>query len=209
MEKLRVGESIKFGWETLKKRPLMIIGAFVLALLISGIVSTLLEPEEGAPLTAVTITMGLVSAIIGLLVEIGLITFSLRAHDNVASVTLKDLWNPKPFLWYVLGQLLVAVVVLVGLVLLIVPGIIAAMGLMFSSYLIIDKERGPIEAFKESWHLTKGHKWQLFLLVLAIIALNIIGFLALLIGLVVTIPVSMLAVTHAYRKLLGAPIQTA
>lgn len=204
MEKLSVGECIKFGWQTLKKRPLVIIGAFVLAMAVSGISSALLDPGEGAPVTLVTVLMGLVSGVIGLLVEIGLVTFSLRAHDTVEVVKIQDLWNPKPFVYYLVGQIIVGVIVLVGLVLLIVPGVIAAVGLMFSSYLIVDKGRGPIEAVKETWKMTKGHKWELFLLVLAIIGINILGLLALVVGLLVSVPVSMLAVVHAYRKLSGA-----
>jgi membrane-anchored glycerophosphoryl diester phosphodiesterase (GDPDase) len=213
MQKLIVGECIRFGWETFKKRPWMLIGAFVVAMLVSGISSALLDPGEGAPLTATTVVMGLVSGIIGLMVEIGLVTFSLRAHDAVESVGVKDLWNPKPFIWYLLGQIVVGVIVLVGLVLLIIPGVIAALGLMFSSYLIVDKGRGPIEALKESWAMTKGHKWELLLLTATLLGLNILGLLALVVGLLVTVPVSMLAVVHAYRKLSGAspvtPVPTA
>jgi len=80
-----------------------------------------------------------------------------------------------------------------------VPGIILALAFIFSSYLIVDKGKGPIEAMKESWRITKGHWWKLFLLVLAIIGLNILGFILLLVGLLVTIPVSMIALSHAYR----------
>lgn len=201
MEKIHIKQALAFGWATLKKRPLFIIGAFVLAMAVSGITSVLLDPGENAPFTMVTLAMSLISAAIGLLIEIGLVTFSLRTHDAVEKVTLKDLWNPTPFLWYVISQFLVGVIVLVGLVLLIIPGVIAMLGLMFSSYLIIDKNLGPIEAIKESWRMTKGHKMQLFLLVLALIGINILGFLALFVGLIVSVPISMLAVAHVYRKL--------
>jgi len=201
MNKLLVGECIRAGWEIFKKRPVMIIGAFVLAIVISGIASSLLEPAEGAPVTVSTVAMGIASAIIGLFVEIGLVTFSIRAHDSAESVTLKDLWNPQPFLYYLAGQILVGIAVIVGLILLIVPGIIIALTLLFTSYIIIDKHRGPIEAIKESIRITKGHRWELLLLVVTIIGLNILGLLALVVGLLVTIPVSMLALVHAYRKL--------
>jgi len=210
MNTFSIGESIRFGWETFKKRPLLIIGAFVIAMVISGVSSALLDPGEDAPFTFTTLLMGIASGVIGLFVEIGLVTFSLRAHDNVGSAKVADLWNPKPFLNYILSQALVALGVLVGLILLIVPGVMLAVGWMFTSYLIIDKDRGPLEAIKESWKMTKGHKGQLFLFVLTIIGLNILGLLALVVGLLVTVPVSMLAVVHVYRKLSGAaPVQVA
>ncbi|HWO07470.1 MAG TPA: DUF975 family protein [Candidatus Paceibacterota bacterium] len=201
MQQLSVGESIKFGWETFKKRPWILIGGFVLAMAISGVASAVLAPAEDAPMGFVPFLMMLASAVIGLFVEIGLVTFALRAHDRVEAVSINDLWNPAPFWRYLGGQILVGIIVIIGFILLIVPGIIAALGLVFTSYLIIDKGRGPIEAMKESWRITKGHRWQLLLLVLAVAGLNVIGFFLLLVGLLVTVPVSMLAMIHAYRKL--------
>jgi uncharacterized membrane protein len=201
MNTISASECIRFGWETFKKRPLILIGAFVLAMAISGITSSLLQPEQGAPVTAASTLMSIASGIIGLFVEIGIVTFIIRAHDSVETVRIHDLWNPKVFLYYLGGQILVGLTVIIGLVLLVIPGIIAALGLMFTSYLIVDKNRGPIEAYKESWRITKGHRWQLASLVAMIVLLNILGLVALVVGLLVTIPVSMLAMVHAYRKL--------
>ena len=201
MQKLSVGECLRFGWDTFKKRPLIFIGAFILAMVVSGIASTILDPGENAPVTFTTVLMGLASALIGIVVELGLLTFSIRAHDSVSSVKINDLWNPKPLWRYLAGQILTGIIVVIGLILLIVPGVIAALGLMFTSYLVVDKGRGPIEALKESWRITKGHRMQLFVLVLAIVGINILGLLALVVGLLVSIPVSMLAMVHAYRKI--------
>lgn len=209
MDKLSVAECIKFGWETFKKRPLFIIGGFLLAMVMSGIIQALLSPQEDAAVSGVSVLLSVLSAAVGILVEMGLVTFSLRVHDNVESAKIQDLWNPKPFLWYLIAQILVGLSVIIGLVLLIVPGVIIALAFMFSSYLIVDKGRGPIEAIKESWRVTKGHKWELFLLVLAIIGLNILGLIALVVGLLVTIPVSMIAIVHAYRILEGREIRDA
>lgn len=201
MHAISIRECVSYGWEILKKRPLVVIGAMVLTMLINGIISSVFTPAEGTPFSLTVLVMGLVSGAIGILTELGLVTFTLRAHDAVERVQLKDLWNPKPFVYYLAGQIVVGFIVVIGIILLIVPGVIAALGLMFTSYLIVDKGRGPLEALKESWHLTKGHKLTLFLLVLALTGLNILGLLALVVGLLVTIPVSMLALVHAYRTL--------
>ena len=82
-----------------------------------------------------------------------------------------------------------------------VPGIIIAMGLAFVPYLVVERGLGPIDAIKESWRITKGHKWQLFLLVLALLGINLLGLLALVVGIFVAIPVTMIAFVHAYRTL--------
>ena len=201
MNTISASECIKFGWDTFKKRPLMIIGGFLLAMIVSGIIQSLLSPDQNAAVSASSVALSLISAAVGILVEMGLVTFSLRVHDSVESVKIQDLWNPKPFMRYLIGQILVGVIVIIGLILLIVPGVIAALALMFTSYLIIDKGRNPLEAIKESFRITKGHRMQLFILVVALIGINLLGAIALLVGLIVSIPVSMLAIVHAYRKL--------
>lgn len=54
---------------------------------------------------------------------------------------------------------------------------------------------------KESWRITKGHKWQLLLLFLALLLVNLLGLLALFVGIFVSVPITMLAFAHAYRTL--------
>jgi uncharacterized membrane protein len=207
MPVLSIGDCIQFGWETFKKRPGILIGAFLLTLIIPSIPGVLfpgpevvpgeLPPAPGAP----ELIASLVSIVLSIFASLGATTFALRAHDDVAGVQIGDLWNPQPF-WRFLGvEVLLAIIVFVGFLLLIVPGVIAAVGLGFSPFLVVDRANGPIEALKESWRITKGHKWQLFLLGLVIIGINILGLLALVVGLLVSIPVSWLAVTHAYRTL--------
>jgi uncharacterized membrane protein len=87
--------------------------------------------------------------------------------------------------------------------LLIVPGIIFGLMFMFATFIVIERELGPIDAMNESHRLTRGHKWQLFGFVLLLVLVNLLGLLALLVGIFVSIPVSTLAFVHAYRVLGG------
>jgi hypothetical protein len=207
MPALSIGNCIRFGWETFKKRPGILIGAFLLVVLVPAIPSALFPGPHAVPNapppppTAPELIASLASFVISIFASLGAITFSLRAHDDIAATTLADLWNPQAF-WRFLGNwILFVLAVFVGLLLFIVPGVIAAIGLCFAPYLVVDRARGPVEALKESWDLTKGHKWQLFLLGLALVGLNLLGMLALVVGLLVSGPVSWLAMTHAYRTL--------
>jgi uncharacterized membrane protein len=162
--------------------------------------------EPGQPLPPVTGAqlIGLLSSIaVGVLVSLGATSFILRAHDDIASVKFSDLWNPEPF-WRFLGaEFLVALIIAAGFVLFLIPGVIASVGLSFATYLVVDRGAGPMDAIKESWRITKGNKWQLFLLMLTLVLLNILGIVALIVGVLVTIPITWLAVTHAYRTLSG------
>ncbi len=200
-----IKDALGFAWGTLKKNPWIIIGAGAIAFIISGLLNGVLSgmfPAEGPNATVLSTTINFtVSLVVGTLIELGLVTFMLHAVRAPETVTLHSLWNPKPFLNYLLAQVAVAITVLIGFALLIVPGIIAALALMFTPYLIVDKGLSSFAAMKESARITKGHRWQLFLLMCVIALLNILGLIALFIGLLVTIPLSMLLVAHVYRAL--------
>jgi uncharacterized membrane protein len=86
---------------------------------------------------------------------------------------------------------------------LIVPGIIWAIKYFPMLYLVVDKGKGPAEAFSESATLTQGVKGQLFLLGILFFFINLLGFTALFVGLLVTVPMTMLASAYIYRHLLG------
>jgi len=59
----------------------------------------------------------------------------------------------------------------------------------------------PMEALRESRRLTKGHRKSLFVFGLLCLGANILGALALGIGLFVTIPTTVIATAHVLRRL--------
>jgi uncharacterized membrane protein len=227
MPALSVGDCIRYAWETFKQRPWILIGGFLLAIVISSIPGLFgHHPEVGPdgkiiphPVTVLEVIASLVSVVVSIFVSIGLTTFALRAHDNIQAVSLGDLWNPAPF-WrflvaFLLMMLATALVVGAGLLIaalfppalyVIIPALvvllgIASLGLNFVPYLIVDRGLGPVQAIYESWRITDGYKWQLLVLALALIGINMLGILALIVGLFVAAPISLIALAHAYRTL--------
>lgn len=199
-----IKSALSFGWETFKKRPWFFIGATALVVVIgflAGVATGLFElaltgdPEN--PSGAGSIIEWLIST----LINMGLTAFFLRAHDDVAGVSLESLWHPHPFWKYFAATLLVVLVVALGMLLLIVPGIIFLLMFLFTTFIVIDRNLGPIEAMKESRRITSGHRWKLLGLILLATLINLAGLLALVVGLLVTIPVTVLAFTYAYRFL--------
>lgn len=74
-----------------------------------------------------------------------------------------------------LGGIVVTVLVAVGLILLIVPGVFLALALFFVRQEIAVEDRNFVDAMAESWALTKGNRLNLFglaviLLVIALVA---------------------------------------
>ena len=199
---LSVQESIVFGWRTFVKRPWFFILLIAGMLILYGILSSVTDPEnyrEGSGFMLFVVSIA--SAVVGAVLEIFLINLALKAHDSAETLTLADGYATIPFWQYLAVKILTGIIVFVGFILLVVPGIIAALMLMFGNYLVVDKGLGPIAAMKESMRITKGSRWKLLLFVLALAILNIVGALCVLVGLLVTIPVTMLAMVHAYRTL--------
>jgi uncharacterized membrane protein len=202
------GAAIRFGWETFKRRPWFFVGSTFLILLASalcdgftsGIDAALTGSAENPSIIGTVINLAL-----GTLISMGATAFYLAAHDNPDTADLSLLWHPRPFWKYLGASLLLSLAVAIGLVLLIVPGVIFGLMFMFTTFIVIERELGPIDAMNASNQLTRGHKWQLLGLVLLLVLINLLGLMALVVGLLVSIPVSTLAFVHAYRVLGGKP----
>lgn len=91
----------------------------------------------------------------------------------------------KNYLNIVLAHLLVTALVGIGFVCLIVPGIIIACRLAFTPYLVMDRDLDPIKAAEESWRLTRGHGWTIFLMGFIGFFIFIAGFICFIIGVLV------------------------
>ena len=202
MNEFKATDCITFGWEMFKKRPWYLIGVLILSY-IPGAIINMLQSHSHALAHAL---FSALSCFVSIAIALLLTRFVLRAHEDLEHLDLKNGWENLDWnlFWnFFAASVLVGVVVVLGLILLIVPGIILA--LMFSQtiYLVVDRKLGPIEAMKESKRITDGHKWELFLLMLLSIGIVILGVVCLFVGLLVAIPVVYLAQVHAYRLLEG------
>ena len=108
----------------------------------------------------------------------------------------------KNFVNYLIAYFLFQVAFVVGFVLLIIPGIYVAVTYNWFAYFISEKHYGVQESFRQSKLLSEGSRWQILKFFLATIGLNILGLLALVVGLFVTVPMTMIACVLVYRKLL-------
>ena len=106
----------------------------------------------------------------------------------------KNYWNA------VLANLLVSVIVVIGLFLLIVPGIIFYCKLIFTRYLVVDRKMGVIEAVSESWRMTRGHTGEIFLIALLAIPLYIAGLIFFIVGIIAAVMWVKLAFASLYHS---------
>jgi uncharacterized membrane protein len=84
-----------------------------------------------------------------------------------------------------------------------IPLIIAGLGLWMYKFLLVDQKLGPVECLQESWRLTSGEKLDLFLWWLVTIGINLVGALCCFVGLIVTVPVTMIGTAIIYDNLVA------
>ncbi len=99
-----------------------------------------------------------------------------------------------------LAYLLTILIVVVGFLFLIIPGIIFACKFAFVPYLIVDRKMEAVEAVKESWRMTTGHALTIFFMGFLAFFIAIAGFACLIVGIIPAIIWIQLASASLYHS---------
>lgn len=106
------------------------------------------------------------------------------------------------FVETLIAGLLYSLIVSIGIALLIVPGIIAALGLALTFFIMADDEKiSGVDALKMSWDMMNGHKTDLFCLWLRFFGWWLLCILTCGIGFIWLYPYMTATTLNFYRKL--------
>lgn len=87
--------------------------------------------------------------------------------------------------------------------LLTIPAIIVSVRFKFYPYVLIENDHlSFVDTIKHTFKLTQGYFWKIFTFLILISIFNILGAMSV-IGLLLTIPISVFAMAHFYRHLAG------
>lgn len=104
-----------------------------------------------------------------------------------------------------LANLCYTILVFVGIVLLIIPGIVVGIALSMTFYIIADQpELSFSECLNESWNLTSGYRFKLLGLTLRFFPWYLLGLLCLGVGVLLVIPWHYVTVARFYEELNAA-----
>jgi uncharacterized membrane protein len=118
--------------------------------------------------------------------------------------TVADLFEGFQFFASTLGaHIVISILAFIGALFFIIPGLVVAAMYNFTFLFIVDKRMDMGAAMRASHAVVKQDYVGYTLFLIALILLNIAGFLCLLVGLLVTIPISFAAVAVAYRDVVG------
>ena len=111
------------------------------------------------------------------------------------------------FVNVLIAALLVSVVVTIGFILLVIPGLVALFLTYFTTLFVVDDDaESPVKAITDSAKLIGANVGDSLLLALLSVLVLIAGAIALLVGLFVAYPVTAVASAYAYRKFRGQPV---
>jgi uncharacterized membrane protein len=209
---LDIGTALSYGWNGLKNNVGSIAVIALVIVVINAAVQTLgwIVGDSQFLRFVVSVIGFFVSLVLGL----GLIRAALEILDG-RRPEIGSLLSTDGIGVYLVASLIVAVLVSVGLVLCLIPGLIIGFLLQFYGYAIVDRrvdattsapQSDPIGSLRASFQVTSSNVGSLLGLSIVNLVLNLVGAALCGIGLLVTLPVTAIAVAYAWRQLTGGPV---
>jgi uncharacterized membrane protein len=202
-----IGSTYGNGWRQLWEKFLELLLVVIIMWVISIPFSVLSWTTDN---NVVVSTLGTIySILLSLPVTWGVYYCALRAARG-EDIEVKDMFAGfNNYGNVVAGAILQAIIIAVGFIFLIVPGIIFACKLAFVPYLVVDEKMDAIAAIKKSWKMTDGHSPTIFFMGLLSIPIMILGVM--LFGVCVIpawmwITVSFASMYHAVKLTDGASV---
>ncbi|NGX57929.1 MAG: hypothetical protein K940chlam3_00830 [Chlamydiae bacterium] len=195
-----IGVLVKKGWALMKEHIGTYIGFLIVYLVfmcIPGFVSGVFPDLH----VGLQVLIQVVSAILAIVVFIGVYKISLKAVDGV-SPSFTDLFSGfKIIIQWIIATIFYAIIVMVGTILLVFPGVIWGAKYFVWPFVMIDKGVGPIKALEMSSDLTMGTKWDVFMMMFVSTVIVFLGLMIVFVGWFAALPVTLLAQAAMYRLL--------
>lgn len=203
--KLSIRRALISGYDALAKNPFVF---FVLAVLLTTIeivdVATPMLSGSASAARAVFIA----TIFFAPLIRIMFVRASLEtATGNVPSLE-QSLPSLREFTLFFFSTIVYAILIVAGMAIFVVPGIFFAIVFSFFPFIMIDRHYGIFASFKESLRITRGNRLSVLWLMLILAAINVLGFLFVGIGVLATVPYTVLTYAYAYTQLSSAAATT-
>lgn len=181
---------MKMARESLEDRWALAVGVCFLNVIITIAVQLI-------PLVGILISLFITGPL-----TLGLVIFSLSiSRDEEASV--EQLFEGFNHLGKSIGAyIVISIIISIGILLLIIPGIIAALSVSMTFYIIADDDSiGVLDAIKKSNEMMNDHRWKLFYLYLRFFGWGIACLLTFGLGFLWLIPYIQVSVAKFYEDI--------
>jgi len=196
--------AIDFAWPTLKKR-FGLFAAVLLTVLAAWVVLEIVVIAGQRFGIVLWAAMHLAFLIFFAGMELGLLQICRALRDGkhlVFADTFAYLSAGPKFL---AAQILYLLLVVIGLLLLIVPGVYLGVRYALFGFSFAGGETNMLRCFQQSALISKGATASLLRVLAALLLLNVLGASLLALGLFITVPLSVLIMTDVYHQLTTPP----
>jgi len=206
----QVGEVCRIGWEVIKREPLLVVAQLIVFVIPQTLGSLASIPvvlgvlEEGSFLVlGLQFGSSLISVFLAWFLQVGMVRMLLAAvREQPMPLSLLFSGGDR-FLTMFGAMFLTGFAVGIGTLLLVVPGVIAYLGLWLGKFYVVDRQQGAVESLQASWRDTNGNKGDLFVFALAYFGLVLVGLCMCGIGMLLTLPIAEAALTVIYLRRTG------
>lgn len=193
-KQIEIGPAFRWGWDTFTKDFWYFLLLFLLVIFLPNLVIRYKANNFFFNFVSLFISTWMACGITRILLD-----YYRGKKDEMSTIFtyVKPYWN------VLLATIFLGILIFVGLIFFIIPGVYLAIKYQFTINLIIDKDMDILDSMKKSAEMSEGIKMDLFLFGLTTMGVVILGFIALGIGIFIAIPVVYLAYTYLYMNVLG------
>ncbi len=197
--KFSISEVCATSWQKLKPQIWVLAGLFIGMIIIYSILSMCSLFTGGSFVSS--LIANLISVLFSCVFSLGYLKNIFQALDGDEPQFSAFSQQAHKVITYFVANLIMCVIVVIGTILLIIPGIYLALRLQFFIAFIVEEDAGITDSLKRSWEITRGQEIQLFLLVLAMIGFAILGLIVFGVGIFVAFPLIYMMYGYVFRKL--------
>ncbi|AEF39331.1 hypothetical protein [Hoyosella subflava] len=207
-----IGDALRFAWNKYVNN----VGAWIGFLLLSLVFGLMVafpasmiflapagEPDRNPLLVVSLAAVGIAIIVAVLIVLSAAIVRGALDESADERPALRDFLRLTNISQILLATVTVAALTLAGLLLCVVPGLIVGFLSMFTVHFVVDQNQNAIEALKSSWRTVIDNVGPLLLLTVACYLIVVLGTVVI-VGFLITIPVSAIALAYAYRRVTGS-----
>lgn len=196
--KLIISDLLRKAWQSLRAQ-IWVLAGLVIGYTIISLLLTCTMPYVSYPGRA---ALGLANTFFTLVFALGYLKNLFQALDGEEPQFSAYGQMSRKVFALLFAYILYTVIVALGLVLLIVPGVYVGLRWVFAPQIIVEENAGALSSLRRSWEITRGTTGQVFKLVLAGCGIMLLGHLAFGIGIFLAIPLVHLMMCAAYRRLI-------
>ncbi|MFT4287929.1 hypothetical protein [Nocardioides sp.] len=224
-----VGDALSYGWKKFQENlgpillvSLILIVGTVVASLIGLFIQGAITPdpsvtvrEDGTVTSSagggvlITLISTGVSSALQFLASTVLGAIVIRGALDLTegrSLDIGSIFSRLDFGGLIVLGLLNAVIVGIGFVLCVIPGIIAMFMLYYSTYFLIDKGLPPVESLKASFNMVKDNLGQALVWAIVALIVTYVGLCLCGVGILATAPIAIIGTAYTYKKLTGQAV---